>query len=692
MASTADPGPRLVHAPGLDGLRGVALAGVVVFHAGPVGWLTGGFLGVSLFFTLSGYLIGSLLLVEVERTGRVDLGRFWARRVRRLVPALLLTVVGVAVLGRFVDLGAGARRDLLGGLTYSTNWLQLAAGQSYGDLFGAPSPGEHLWSLAIEEQFYLAFPLAVWALARWRGTSIRQSVGFGAAVVTIAGAGSTWVIAAADWSYLATPARAPEIALGVLLATASRTEGPKAAAPGWTTIGAAAVVATAWAWRGATLGDDWIARGGLAGVAVISAALVGAAARPGPIARALSVAPLRMLGLVSYGAYLFHWPIVVWLTPERLDLNPVATFAVRSAVTLALAALSYRFVEQPIRHGWWPARRSEAATDAQDPAVDTGATLGPGPQGAPDAQGSATGGGGPGPPVAQVPAAGAVALALGFALVLVAIGPDRPVPSASTTEAPAVIAVDQLQPTPGPDTSAGPTTNAVEEPAQDQPPIVVMLGDSVPNWLVRDGAGVLSPEALRLVDGTSEGCDGAEGAPVGRAGTGVVVTVPASCTGWRTQYPASFPETRVNVAVLVIGSGAVLDRRLQGEFRGPCDPVARAWYLDDVAARLDDLLERADRVVLVLPAWAGDNSGWVNPPDHRDRTDCVRVTLRDAVAQTSADLAGTDVDRLETVDLADPLCPAGRDACEPYRSIDGVDINPDQAGKVLTWLLDQAVP
>ena len=158
----------LPHAPGLDGLRGLAVAAVVVFHAAPVGWLPGGFLGVSLFFTLSGYLIASLVLTEVAAAGALDLGRFWARRVRRLIPALLLLVVGVVVLSQFVELAARTRRELIGGLTYSSNWIQLAEGTSYAELFAEPSVLTHLWSLAIEEQFYVVFPLLAWAVARRR--------------------------------------------------------------------------------------------------------------------------------------------------------------------------------------------------------------------------------------------------------------------------------------------------------------------------------------------------------------------------------------------------------------------------------------------------------------------------------------------------------------------------------------------
>ena len=157
---------HLHHQPALDGVRGLAVLAVVVLHAGPASWLPGGFLGVSLFFTLSGYLIASLVIIEVEGSGGLALARFWARRVRRLLPALIVTVLGVVVLSRSIALPASTRAELLGGLGYVANWMQIAGGESYAALFESPSAATHLWSLAIEEQFYVVFPFLVWLVAR----------------------------------------------------------------------------------------------------------------------------------------------------------------------------------------------------------------------------------------------------------------------------------------------------------------------------------------------------------------------------------------------------------------------------------------------------------------------------------------------------------------------------------------------
>ncbi|MCB0964094.1 MAG: acyltransferase, partial [Acidimicrobiales bacterium] len=227
---------RIPHAPGLDGLRGLAVAAVLVFHAGPAGWLPGGFLGVSLFFTLSGYLITALALTEVSRDRTIHMAAFWARRARRLLPALILTCIGVAVASKYTDLGDTLRADLIAGLTYTSNWVLVARGQSYTALFEAPSPLVHLWSLAIEEQFYVVLPIAVWLLARRGPGQLRRRMAIGAAAVMVAGVALDLAVDDPTLAYYGTLNRAPEIAIGVLLAalTVVTTE----RVPTWLTAGA----------------------------------------------------------------------------------------------------------------------------------------------------------------------------------------------------------------------------------------------------------------------------------------------------------------------------------------------------------------------------------------------------------------------------------------------------------------------
>jgi len=172
--------PRIAYEPALDGLRAVAIAAVLAFHSGFAA-ARGGFLGVSLFFTVSGYLITTLLLTEHDRTGRIRCLEFWERRFRRLLPAAIVVLAGVVIAAPHVadvTQRASLHGDVLAALGYVANWRFLAHGQSYAALFGSPSPVQHFWSLSIEEQYYVAFPLIVaFVLGRARparGTSARR--------------------------------------------------------------------------------------------------------------------------------------------------------------------------------------------------------------------------------------------------------------------------------------------------------------------------------------------------------------------------------------------------------------------------------------------------------------------------------------------------------------------------------------
>ncbi|HLZ37365.1 MAG TPA: acyltransferase, partial [Mycobacteriales bacterium] len=177
----------------LDGVRGLAVLAVLFFHAG-MPWAHGGFLGVDTFFVLSGYLITVLLLREWRETGGVSLRRFWARRARRLLPALLLVLAALAAYAATLptEVRPRLRGDALATLGYVANWRFIFSGQSYFDQFSQPSPLRHMWSLAIEEQFYLVWPLVVFACLRLGRGRRRILVGVAAAGVVV----STLVMAA----------------------------------------------------------------------------------------------------------------------------------------------------------------------------------------------------------------------------------------------------------------------------------------------------------------------------------------------------------------------------------------------------------------------------------------------------------------------------------------------------------------
>jgi peptidoglycan/LPS O-acetylase OafA/YrhL len=343
----------LTYQPALDGLRGLAVLAVLFFHAGH---LRGGFLGVDLFFTVSGYLITSLLLDEHDRAGRIDLAAFWARRARRLLPALYVLIAVVVVVYAVWGQPGGAealRDDGLAAVFYVANWHTIATG-GYWDLFSAPSPFEHLWSLAIEEQFYLLWPIVAMLVVR---KARRAPV----ALATVAAAGalvSTGLMAFfarsdLERAYLGTDTRVSSILVGAVAAVVLRQPGRRlAGSPVIPTVAWAAIVWLGITWatiEGST--TTALYRGGfLLHALAVAVVIVDVTLRPaGVLARLLSWRPVVAVGLVSYSLYLWHWPVFVWLTPERTGTSGWSLTGLRFVVAGVLAAASYLLVEHPIR-------------------------------------------------------------------------------------------------------------------------------------------------------------------------------------------------------------------------------------------------------------------------------------------------------------------------------------------------------
>ena len=347
--------PRMNNQPALDGLRGAAVAGVVAFH---LGYLSGGFLGVDLFFTLSGYLITRLLLIERDGTGRVDLGGFWLRRAWRLLPALFLVLSAVAVyawIGARPDELDGIRDGGLSSLAYVTNWYFIASGDGYWNLFTAPTPLDHLWSLAIEEQFYVMWPLVFLGLAGSRGERRLPAV---TALATIA---TAVYMAAGDPAdaYLNTITRSSSILLGALLGIGIHHDRAwvRRTLSGWagcilSASGNAFLVFTWTVVDGSA--DETFFRGGFFAHAIAVAILIGrvTVVPDGPEAQLFSLRPLRVLGLASYGLYLWHWPVIVIVDLDRTNADGAELLFLRLAVMAALTAASYVLIERPARHGW----------------------------------------------------------------------------------------------------------------------------------------------------------------------------------------------------------------------------------------------------------------------------------------------------------------------------------------------------
>lgn len=359
VARQAAP-PKLGYRPSLDGLRAVSVGAVVLYHA-DIKWIPGGFLGVEIFFVVSGFLITSLLVDERHHSGTISLRNFWSRRARRLLPALYLLLVVVSIASTLVYRDAAGRLggDVLAAVFYVSNWWQIYLNQSYFGQAGRQPLLQHLWSLAIEEQFYLVFPpLFALAMARYGRRVTRYGL------IGLAVASGVWMTVKyrsfEDPSavYYSTFTRASGLLLGAVLALSWapwRTAGRAArqAGPALDAAGLLGLVVIAWFFTRVNPFDPFIYRGGMflldIVVVVVVAVLVHPAAR---LSALLGVRPLVWLGERSYAIYLWHWPIFM-VTRPNLDL-PFAgwpVFVLRIGLTLGASEVSYRYVEQPIRHG-----------------------------------------------------------------------------------------------------------------------------------------------------------------------------------------------------------------------------------------------------------------------------------------------------------------------------------------------------
>ncbi len=347
--------------PAIDGLRALAVAGVVMFHL-PAMQMVGGYLGVDLFLVISGYLITALLLAEVAATGRIGLGAFWMRRLRRLVPALALMLAGTVTWMALVDwtLVHRARTMLLASLGYVTNWYQAAVPYLPWDPASRPGAYEHLWSLAVEEQFYLVWPLVLAALLVVVGIR-RRTLMAGVVAGALASAALAWVLfdAGVDTAriYYGTDTRVVALLVGIALAVAL----PPARFTAWRPSGVAgtlldiagpvALVAVVGMFMAFSQVGGALFHGGFLLIALVAAVLLIAAAHPStPTARLFSLAPLVWIGARSYGIYLWHLPVITLFTPDLgAPVDGAWLAALQVLMTVTIAALSYRFVEMPIR-------------------------------------------------------------------------------------------------------------------------------------------------------------------------------------------------------------------------------------------------------------------------------------------------------------------------------------------------------
>ena len=535
--------PRIPYRPALDGLRGLAVVGVLLFHGG---LLTGGYLGVDLFFVLSGYLITALLLVEARDTRRIDLGQFWLRRARRLLPAILGVLVVVALYGRFFAdpvQWPDIRNQGIATLFYVANWQTILAGTAYGAGIAGRSPLEHTWSLAIEEQFYLIWPLVVIGLLSLRRTP--RMILWGSAVVAALGTtlliGLSFTGVSHNALYLSTVTRMAAIGFGAMVASWQAVRAGRPMSADASKLLRSAAVAAGLilmvAWATIDLNDTVLYRGGLTfcGIAVALVIWSVTEGEPGVLNRVLSVRVLRSLGFISYGLYLWHWPIFLWLDEARTGLDGWVLFVVRCVVSIAVAVVSYEYLEQPIRTSGWNA-----------------------------------------PKMATFGAIGAVIVVI--TMLVMAIG----APS---------------------DGLAGANDTPVLTAAGGGAPLMAIYGDSVAYLFGKEG---LAPSAKKLgisaLDVGRIGCAPLGGITQARYPNGDPVDSKSwtNCIDGLPTYPDDLAQ-RPDVSVVLFG-GAQWDAKIDGTWRHPCDPEYQQLYRTRVAAAVAKAGAAGGPVVIARPA------------------------------------------------------------------------------------------
>jgi peptidoglycan/LPS O-acetylase OafA/YrhL len=370
--------------PALDGLRALAVAAVVAYHFG-FHWADGGYLGVDFFFVLSGFLITGLLIGEWDSRRTIGLRSFWFRRARRLLPAVMLLLIVLSIYSRLGGpniVESTFKADGIATLFYYANWHFIFTHQSYFTQFEVPSTLRHTWSLAIEEQFYLVWPLLILVGLRFgphRGRaaprhSVARSRGLPRpmafwATVALAAASASWMIVlyqrgpVANLSrvYYGTDTRAFELLIGAALALVVTGRPDHSAGTRRLLHLLAPVAAVALGALWVTAGDDnenpsaWMFRGGLVLAGLLAAVVIAGVAQPdaGGLGRLLAVRPLRWVGGISYGIYLWHWPVYVLMTDVTTGLDGSGLLVARLAATLGAATTSFYLLERPFRRHQW---------------------------------------------------------------------------------------------------------------------------------------------------------------------------------------------------------------------------------------------------------------------------------------------------------------------------------------------------
>lgn len=665
----------LVYLPALDGLRAVAVALVVAYHL-DLGIAAGGFLGVDLFFVISGFLITSLLIREHAATGRISLRSFWTRRFRRLVPPLVVMIAATLSATRLFGLPeqwSSIRSDAAAALGYLANWRFVTTDQSYFEALLGPSPLRHTWSLAVEEQWYLLWPLAVIALLLLASRGPRLArlplllIGAGAI-------GSAALMAAlhqpADPTrvYFGTDTRAQQLLVGAALAwvVSRRSANGSGVSSRWagamTTGSFGAFLAIA-----LTTSDEapWLYRGGFLFVSLLAAVVVWSVSTPGrhgPLG-CLGAPAFVWLGTRSYGAYLWHWPVIVFVgRPMGIDLARLPLAVLQVLLTLALAELSFRLVERPIRTSTWR----------------------------------------PTPVIGGWTVISVTTIVVAAVVLVPPEGRNLDADTAITpsirpsTSAPPVPLVSEIPPTAGasrrsasaragsaPDESSAGTTPvpSLQPPVR---PTVLVLGDSTALKMIDS----MDPERERSwnVEGVVNiGCAITPGRTLD-VGADVGTVRAAHCDEWRSEWSRWKEYVDPDVTVVMIGAWEVLDHLVgDAAHRFPDD----GWF-SIVRSAVGEALDIAGAngtpvAVMELPCMR--QAVDADPPA-RARNDGARI---DAFNDILAEAVAARPDAW-TLDLPGLLCPDGvfleEVGGQPVR-YDGVHVTPAGAELVVNWLTGQ---
>lgn len=637
--------------PALDGIRAIAVALVLAGHGGVPG-VGGGFIGVDVFFVLSGFLITSLLLDEYRRTERVDLKAFWIRRAKRLLPAMVLMTLAVVIARPLFssDAVTTLREDAVAAFFWMANWMFVATDTDYFSQGSAPSPLQHTWSLAVEEQYYVIWPLLVLAaalLVRRRSTGAVRAVVFGLAVLGLVGSAvaSIWLSGdAADLNrvYFGTDTRAQALLVGAAAAAllvrdwSSLTMSGTLIRARWRrwiawilpVIGVAVLAAAAHLATGSA--DEF--HHGLLIVVALGAILVVAPValdQDGYVARMLAWYPLVTLGVISYGVYLWHWPIFQILNGERTGLQGWSLLALRCAVTVAVSWVSWWAIEQPVRN-WRPQHVPMLRLSAATVATAAVLTMAVVPVGVPTR-----------PAGPDVMAAAASEQDVG-AERAVAVGPPPALPPGTHT--------------------------------------VAVFGDSVAWTLMR----YLPPTpGFHFSDYTTIGCGVARGGPYRSAGE--TLNQKPECDSWPERWAQRIAHDRPDTVLLMIGRWEVVDRTWQGRWTHIGNDAYDTYLKSELQRALDILSSTGAHVVVTTAPYnrRGERSdGTLYPEDQPGRVQAWNTMLRTVTGQRP---------NVSVLDFNAKLNPDGKYTAKingvKMRS-DGVHPTSEAVQWLAPWLLD----